>query len=422
MLLSAKIMRRQSEIRQALAELAAQDDPSAETLDKMGALDAEYRGNEARYRAALVSEDTERRDAGRELETRAGSEWSALVQRFELRQAALHLDEGRAMDGATAEIVAELRSRGGYRGVPVPWEALEARAGETVASGTPNPVDTRPIIDRLFPASVAARMGATIINIGVGEVEWPVVTGGAVVGWAATETGAVGAASPFATADRPLKPEHTLGVQMKITRKAMKQSGAALEAAIRRDMNSAMAVEIDRSVFLGTGANGQPLGVIAGAATYGITATAVNAVPTYATFRDALVRFMLANAVSAPSQVRVMIRPEIWSALENQAAATAAPMWEWDRLIAAMGAGNVTMSTNALAAPAGDPLASSALLTTTAGGVPPIMIGAWGGIDMVRDVYSDASSGGLRLTALATLDVTTPRAAQLEVLTGLRNL
>jgi hypothetical protein len=94
-------------------------------------------------------------------------------------------------------------------------------------------------------------------------------------------------------------------------------------------------------------------------------------------------------------------------------------MWEWDRLVKALGANNITMTTNGLPAPAGNPLASTALLTTTAGGVPPIFIGAWGAVDMIRDPYSDAQSGGLRITALATMDVTVARPSQLELLTGL---
>jgi hypothetical protein len=65
-------------------------------------------------------------------------------------------------------------------------------------------------------------------------------------------------------------------------------------------------------------------------------------------------------------------------------------------------------------------LATSALLTTTAGGVAPIFVGLWGAIDLIRDPYSDAQSGGLRVTALATMDVTISRSAQLEVLTNIK--
>ena len=55
MLTSKRIELRRSEIRQELATLAANDNPSADETRKMGDLDLEYRTAETRYRAALVS-------------------------------------------------------------------------------------------------------------------------------------------------------------------------------------------------------------------------------------------------------------------------------------------------------------------------------------------------------------------------------
>ncbi|MBN2629096.1 MAG: phage major capsid protein [Rhodobacteraceae bacterium] len=416
MLDSVKIARRQSEIRQALAGLVGKTDATADELRNMEAMDAEYRGNETRYRAALITEDQERREAGADLETRAGRQWADLVNGFELRQVALALDEGRNLDGATAEIVQELRSTGGFRGFPVPWQALEQR--NTVASGTPNPIDTRPIIDRLFPASVAGRMGAQMISIDAGAVEWPVTTSAVSAGWADGEAANVPGPTQYTTADRALSPDHNLGIHMRVTRKALKQSGDALEAAIRRDMQSAMGAEMDKAVFRGTGANGQPLGVITGAATYGITATAVDAEITNSAFRSAVTRFLVANAASGPGAVNLLLRPEAWEYLDEQQSILL-DLTEWDRLTRFISPENIAMSPNALAAPAGTPLAVSALLTTASGGVAPIFVGAWGAVDVIRDPYSDAQSGGLRLTALATIDLTVARPAQLEVLTGL---
>ena len=75
MLDSIKITRRQSEIRQTLAGLVGNAAPGADDLARIEALDLEFRANETRYRAALIAEDTERREAGAELETRAGREW-----------------------------------------------------------------------------------------------------------------------------------------------------------------------------------------------------------------------------------------------------------------------------------------------------------------------------------------------------------
>ena len=417
MLDSVKIARRQSEIRQTLAGLVGKENPTADEVRSIEAMDLEFRQNETRYRAALICEDTERRDAGAELETRSDREWSEMMSGFEMRQVALSLDEGRPLDGRTAEIVQELRSAGGFRGIPVPWQALEQR--NTVASGTPNPISTRPIIDRLFPDSVASRMGAQVISIDSGAVEWPVTTSAVTAGWADGEAANVATGAAYVTTDRPLTPDHNLGVQMRITRKVLKQSGLALEQAIRRDMSGAMAQAMDAAVFLGTGLNGQPLGIIPGAATYGITSTAIGAVATWAVFRAAVTRFVAANAAGSPDAVRALIRPEIWNYMDG-VLITGTAVSEYDRLIGAIGAGNVAMSSNALAAPAGSPLASNAVLTTSAGGVAPIFIGTWGAVDVIRDPFTDAQSGGLRLTALATMDLTVARPAQLEILTGLR--
>lgn len=405
MLTSKKLELRRSEIRQSLSELANIETPSADETRKMTELDAEYRAKEVQYRAALVSEDSERREACQILETRSEKEWNEIMSGFEMRQVALSLDEGRALDGHTGEIVAELQSQGGYRGIPVPYAALETRAGETVAGGTPNPIATRPLIERLFPASVAAQMGVQMINIGSGETETPVTTSAITAGWQATETGNVPGPSAYTTLDRPLAPDHTLGIQMRITRKTLKQSGAALEQAIRREMNGAMSQEMDRAIFNGSGASGETTGVFTGATAWGIEETALDAAATWAAIRFEVVAFMTANAANGPAAVRLLIRPEVWDTMDGSDI-TGTAVTEWERLMEYIG--SVTMSHNALPAPAlpsggteGDPLESKALLTTSAGGVAPVFVGLWGAVDLIRDPYSDAQSGGLRLTALS---------------------
>ena len=417
MLESVKIARRQSEIRQALAALVGKEKPTEEETRQIEALDTEFRNNEVRYRGALIAEDTERREHGDDIETRGEREFAALVGRFELRQAMLFLDEGLPLSGATAEVVQEMRSRNGYRGVPVPLEvlALETRAGETVASGVPSPKITAPIIDRLFPASVAAKMGGLMVSIPQGSEEYPIVSSAVAAAWQATETGNVGGPTQYTTASRTIAPNNTLGIQAKLTRKAIKQTGDGLEQALRRDLNGAMAMALDSAVFQGTGASGQPSGIMVGS--YGITSTAVAAAATWAAFRSAVVKFMIASAASSPGDVNLLIRPEVYDKLDGTILTNTA-VSEWDRL--KRNISDPVMSANALAAPTGAPLATSALLTTSIGGVPPIFIGTWGGIDLIRDIYSDAQAGGVRLTALLTADVAAGRSQQLQILTGIQ--
>lgn len=94
------------------------------------------------------------------------------------------------------------------------------------------------------------------------------------------------------------------------------------------------------------------------------------------------------------------------------------PVSEWGRFVAHVE--TIIMSSNALTAPSGTPAESTAVLTTTVNGVPPIFVGAWGSVDLIRDPYTDAPSGALKLTGLITADVTVSRPAQIEILTELQ--
>ena len=95
MLLSQKIQRRQSEIREQLSVIAGVEKPNEEQRSELGALDSEYTTNEARYRAALIAEDTERRQADNAMGEGKVNEWSELVGKFELRQALLQLTDNK---------------------------------------------------------------------------------------------------------------------------------------------------------------------------------------------------------------------------------------------------------------------------------------------------------------------------------------
>lgn len=417
MLESVKISRRQSEIRTALAGLVGKEKPTDDETRSMADLDKEYGVNETRFRAALIAEDEERKKAKGELETRGTKEWAELIGRFEMRQVVLALDEGAAINGPTAEVVSEMRSHGGYRGMPVPWATLERRAGETVASGVFDPTEIKPVIDRLFPDSVAARMGAQMVAIDTGLVEFPLTTSSVTAGWAATETGNVSGPTVFGTTERALSPDHNLGIQVKLTRKSLKQSGAALEAAVRRDINGTMGAVLDAGVFNGSGSSGQPVGVIAGQATYGYGTTAVSAAAAASVFRSVAATFMVGNAANGPGDVKVLAHPQTWTYMDA-ALVSGTAVSQWDLHLKNFPAANNVLSSLATLT-AGSPDTSVALLATSAGGVAPIFVGAWGGIDLIRDPYSDGQSGMLRLTALATIDVNVSRLAQLHLLTAL---
>ncbi|QDY69319.1 phage major capsid protein [Qingshengfaniella alkalisoli] len=408
MLQSVKLQKRQSEIRQSLAELANKDEITEDEQRSIDKLDKEYQATEAKYRAALISEDETRKEAGEELETRSEKEWSDMMDRFEVRQVAMALDTGEKLTGATKEIIEELRSHGSYQGLPLPLAALEQRAGETVSGDLFSPKATRNIIGRIFPNSVASKLGVQSVNIPQGTAEWPVATAGAVTGWQADELSDVGAATAYQTTEATVSPDNTLGAQMVLTRKSLKQTGQGLENAVRQDMSAAIAVALDDAIINGSGAAGQPLGIVPGAATYGITSTDMAAVaPDWAAFRAEVISFMEANAITDPSQVKLAFPPAIWGEMD-------------DALISGTAVSELDRMTKHGVSPvlANQLTAGSAILTTTVNGVAPAFVGMWGAVDMIRDPYTRAASGQLVLTGLVTADVTVARGLQTRILTN----
>ena len=237
---------------------------------------------------------------------------------------------------------------------------------------------------------MAERLGVQRINITSGELAFPVATAGAIFGWQTNELTNVGAASEYQTAERSLNPDCTGGAQMVISRKALKQAGEGLEAAIRRDLNAVLGTELDRVVINGSGAAGAPLGFIPGAATYGITTTPVGATATWAAFRAEVVAFMEANAITSASQVNLGFDPAIWAALDD-ALISGTAVSEWDRLTKHVGTPAIS---NVIPG-------ETAIMTANVQGIAPGYLGLYGGVDLIRDPYTKAGSGALVLTGLA---------------------
>ena len=428
MLKSEKISARQSEIRQGLMQLTTKTDMSEQDEQEYANLEVEYKQNEMKYRAALLMEADARERAAsavKDAPRPESREWADLTTGYEVRAAFAALDGGPEPDGRTGEIVAEMRRNAAveYVGMPIPWSvlagrepAMQRRAGESVSTGVYEPTVMMPPLARLFAPTVAARMGTTVRSIDRGIVEYPVTTAGATATWAA-EGSTVGAAAAYTTTQKTLKPNRTLGCQMRITRNTLKQSGAEIEGAIRADMTLAMRDQMDKVVFLGKPSGQEPQGVITGTTPYGIDSKAANAVPTYALFRDEMVEFLKDNATEDLGAVNLMIRPEVFVKFDD-AFVTGTAVTQWDRLTAKTN--RVVITSNALMNPTGTPAATSALMTVSTEGQPPIIAGIWGGIDMITDNLSEANAGILKLTALATMDVTVPRAAQVRVITGIR--
>jgi len=98
--------------------MVGKEKPTEDEVRNIEAMDLEFRQNETRHRAALICEDTERRDAGRELETRSGNEWAGMVAAFEVRQVIGALNEAGHCRAALPKWCRSCATRAATRAFP----------------------------------------------------------------------------------------------------------------------------------------------------------------------------------------------------------------------------------------------------------------------------------------------------------------
>ena len=260
---SQKIAVRLSSIRQALNRLSALPEPTEEEKREMAALTAEYPTVEERHRAAIVGEsaEAEAREAGAEgaegRETGEGAELRKLQRDARLSRYLLAAAGGVPVDGAESELLDALEVRGGVGvqpgAVQVPWSVLltepEQRASTTTGAYQAE-VNQRPILQRLFGAGIFDMLGVRLDTIPQGHSSWPLITAGVTPVQTAEDADAPPAVS-YTVAPQTLTP-HRLTGRYEFTAEAA-ASVIDLEGALRRDLADAVMSAMSNQLLNGDG-------------------------------------------------------------------------------------------------------------------------------------------------------------------------
>lgn len=242
-------------------------EPSQEDIGKADTLTREIRSLEVRYRAAVLSEEEEDRQAAAagdvDPETR---EFQGIRNRSRLHRYIGATVEQRSVDGAEAELNQAIGIAPMQAGNRFPLELL---APVEVRATTNTDTATRPRrwLDRLFAGTAADRIGITMESVEPGVASFPITTAGATPAQRGRQEAAADAA-------------WTVGVsELKPTRNAVRavfsiEDNArlpGLEDALQRDLRMALTEGIDRRIFLGDDGADENAGDITGLSTAAIT-------------------------------------------------------------------------------------------------------------------------------------------------------
>ncbi len=263
-------------------------------------------------------------------------------------------------------------------------------------------------IDLLRNKMYLRQLGATILSGLVGDIAIPKQTGGATAYWVAEN--AAPTESQQVLGQIAMAPK-TIGAFTDIGRKLLLQSSIDVEAMVRNDLATVLAVELDRVGINGTGTAPQPRGILNQSPLISIVAGGTNGLaPTWA------------NAVALETAVAVgnadvgtlgyLTTTKVRGAFKSTQKATNLPfIWENG---ATPGEGIVNgyraVATNNVPSNLVKGSSGSICSAIIFGNFADVIFGLWGGLDVLVDPYTGSSAGTVRVRILQDADVAIRRA------------
>jgi len=321
------------------------------------------------------------------------------------------LARGMSVDSAMAAAVARnLIARASSRGHEVAYRDL--LVGTPTAGG--NTVATELLgssfIDQLRNAMVLDRLGVTWLRDLNGNVAIPSATGSASSYWVA-ENGATPESQP--TFGQVSLTPKTVGAFTDYSRRLLLQSSLDIEAFVRADLADILAQAIQFAAITGTGASNEPLGLLNTSGIGSVAGGTNGGAPTYDHMVDLESAVAIANAdvgtmaYLTNAKVRGKLRKTQEFASTNGKA-----VWTSG---SERGVGEVlgydAVVTNAVPSNLTKGTASGICSAIAYGNWADLMIGMWGGLDIMLDPYTGATSGTKRVIALQDVDVAVRRVA-----------
>ena len=227
---------------------------------------------------------------------------------------------------------------------------------------------------------------ATMLNGLSGDVKIPRKTAASTAAFISSEGGAAGE-SEFTVGSVSMSPK-TLGAFTDVTRQLMIQSSIDVENLIRNDLAQSMAIAIDDAALEGSGSSGNPTGITN---TSGINTVSLSsaAAPTFAEMVSMETAVRVDNALLG--DLAYIVHPTNYGTLKTTEKAT-----NTAQFVA------VNDEINGYKVVVSPQLTANNYVF---GNFNDLLVGMFGGLDIVVDPYSNSSSGTVRIVALQSVDV-----------------
>jgi len=263
-------------------------------------------------------------------------------------------------------------------------------AGTTTEGGYTVQTDIGPLIALLDPMPVVRRMGARFLTGLQGNIDFPRNDAGVTAAWE-TETGAANALSP--TFDRVQVAPNRLAGYTDISKQILIQSTIGMENFVRDRLNQGVSNALDTAALSGNGGNITGLNSEAS-----VNSVTFEAAATWAKLVE--METLVAADDANFGTLRYLFHPSVMGALKTKERTST------NGIYLAQGANNGTNEVNGYTA-------NTSTLVPSGGGTyygyygnwAKMMICQWGGLDILVDPYTQATTGTVRVVTNSYWDV-----------------
>lgn len=282
----------------------------------------------------------------------------------------------------------------------VPGQQRDLVVGTTTAGGHTVATDLlgASFIDILVNEMVVMSLGTTLLTDLNGNIAIPRQTGKASTYWVAENGSPTESQQAF---DQVTLSPKTVGAFTDYSRRLLLQSSLTVEAFVRMDLARAIALAIDLAAIAGTGTSNQPTGILATSGIGSVAGGTNGLAPTWDHMVD--LESAVANVNASAAGMRYLTNTKvrgklkrtqafsgtngdtIWKSVQDQNAPVA---------ISNQVPSNLTKGTS-----------SGVCSAIIYGNFRDLLIGMWGGLDLLLDPYTGSTAGTKRLVALQDLDI-----------------
>jgi len=311
------------------------------------------------------------------------------VEQYSLARAILAFDPKSGVKAGFESEVSEQIARTlgkSTNGLFIPQQVLErdmSAGGTNLGKDFVQSINPGMFVNYAFNTTLANKLGVNFITGLRENLQIPKITGATTFAWY-SENGEITQSDP-ATGQITLAPKRG-GASFSYSNMLLKQSNPSIEAYLVGHIRDSVAVGIDNAVFNGSGLSGQPTGILTSVTTNTVTGTSFS----HAKSLDFPAKIATANRLSG--KLAYVTNPTVGALLKSREKASGYPSY----LITddnKMAGYNVFESNQ---------IGSGTLLF---GDFGMVVVGQWGGIELIINPYSFAKKGLTEITAQAMLDV-----------------